>query len=81
MPGNPSGKSRSLPAAPLERLHKVLARAGIASRRQCEQIIAGGQVTVDDRTGRVRREPAGREGLSLCHGREVTGEAREGARG
>lgn len=47
MPGNMSGKGRGLPQAPLERLHKVLARAGIASRRQCEQIIAGGQVTVD----------------------------------
>ncbi len=30
-----------------ERLHKILAAAGIASRRTCEQLIAGGQVTVD----------------------------------
>jgi 23S rRNA pseudouridine2605 synthase len=31
----------------LERLHKVLANAGVASRRACEQLIAGGQVTVN----------------------------------
>lgn len=31
----------------LERLHKVLANSGIASRRRCEELIAGGQVTVD----------------------------------
>ena len=33
----------------LERLHKVLANAGVASRRRCEQLILGGQVTVDGR--------------------------------
>lgn len=31
----------------MERLHKVLANAGVASRRRCEEIIAAGQVTVD----------------------------------
>jgi 23S rRNA pseudouridine2605 synthase len=30
-----------------ERLHKILANSGIASRRACEQLIAAGQVTVD----------------------------------
>ncbi|NJP06761.1 MAG: rRNA pseudouridine synthase [Chloroflexaceae bacterium] len=36
-----------------ERLHKVLARAGVASRRACEQLIADGRVIVN---GQVVRE-------------------------
>ena len=43
MPGMGIGR------AMLERLHKVLANAGVASRRRCEQLILGGQVTVDGR--------------------------------
>jgi 23S rRNA pseudouridine2605 synthase len=38
---------------PAERLHKVLAAAGIASRRGSEALIAAGRVTVDGRTARV----------------------------
>jgi 23S rRNA pseudouridine2605 synthase len=37
----------------MERLHKVLAHAGLGSRRHCEQLIAGGRVMVD---GKVVRE-------------------------
>ena len=33
----------------LERLQKLLARAGLGSRRACEEIITGGRVTVDGR--------------------------------
>ena len=33
-----------------ERLHKVLARAGVASRRDCEKLIADGRVRVDGET-------------------------------
>lgn len=32
---------------PTEKLHKVLARLGVGSRRVCEEIIAAGRVTVD----------------------------------
>lgn len=35
---------------PLERLHKVLARAGFGSRRSCEKLIAAGEVQVDGHT-------------------------------
>src|SRR5712691_6523323 len=37
----------------MERLHKVLAHAGVGSRRQCESIIKAGRVSVD---GQVVRE-------------------------
>jgi len=33
-----------------ERLHKILAHAGVGSRRQCEVLIAEGRVTVDGQT-------------------------------
>ncbi len=38
----------------MERLHKVMARAGVASRRRCEELIAAGLVKVN---GRVVTEP------------------------
>jgi 23S rRNA pseudouridine2605 synthase len=41
----------------LERLHKVLANAGVASRRDCEALISDGRVKVN---GRVVREPGTR---------------------
>ena len=36
-----------------ERLHKVMARAGVASRRACEDLIATGRVTVNGSTASV----------------------------
>ena len=38
-----------------ERLQKVLARAGLGSRRACEQLIAAGRVRVDGTTARLGR--------------------------
>jgi 23S rRNA pseudouridine2605 synthase len=38
---------------PLERLHKVLAASGVASRRSSEAMIAAGRVTVDGTVARV----------------------------
>src|SRR5687767_11495909 len=37
----------------MERLHKFLARAGVDSRRACEELMLAGRVTVN---GRVQRE-------------------------
>ncbi len=36
-----------------ERIQKILARAGIASRRKCEELIAGGRVSVNGKTVRL----------------------------
>lgn len=40
---------------PGEKLHKVLARAGVASRRACEELIAQGRVTVDAEVAQTGR--------------------------
>jgi len=36
-----------------ERLHKILAHAGVGSRRKCEELMAAGRVSVDGRAVRV----------------------------
>ncbi|HEU5309279.1 MAG TPA: S4 domain-containing protein, partial [Acidimicrobiia bacterium] len=45
------------PGAPPEgeRLQKVLARAGLGSRRVCEELIADGRVAVNGDTARLGR--------------------------
>lgn len=42
-------EARETTAKGLERLHKVLANAGVASRRKCEELIAAGRVSVNGR--------------------------------
>jgi len=41
----------------MERLNKFLARAGVASRRKCDQLIKEGKVTIN---GRITTNPAER---------------------
>ncbi len=36
-----------------ERLQKIMAAAGVGSRRKCEELISSGQVTVNDRTAQL----------------------------
>jgi 23S rRNA pseudouridine2605 synthase len=43
---------------PPERLQKLLARAGLGSRRACEELIAQGRVTVDGEVARLGRRAA-----------------------
>jgi 23S rRNA pseudouridine2605 synthase len=54
----------SEPASPLVRLNKFLASQGVASRRKCDELIAGGRVSVDGKVVRelgVRVDPARQE--------------------
>jgi len=59
-------------ATEMERLQKILARAGIASRRKCEEYITAGRVSVD---GKVVRELGARAdpntSVICCDGERV----------
>ncbi len=51
---------------PTERVQKILARVGIASRRQAEQLISLGQVTVNGRPARLGdRAELGRDAIKV----------------
>lgn len=66
-PSQPTGVPRQSAAPPVDvhdpdgvRLHKLLASAGVGSRRACEELIAAGRVSVDDQVVRelgVRIDP------------------------
>lgn len=51
----PSGKAKAAPTNEVstDRLQKVLAAAGIGSRRACEELIAAGRVRVDGKIARL----------------------------
>ena len=52
-----------------ERLQKALARAGLGSRRSCEELIAAGRVTVDGAAARLEPRQFGGGGCFRSLGR------------
>jgi 23S rRNA pseudouridine2605 synthase len=58
---------------PVERLHKVLAAAGIASRRASEALIAEGRVTVDGRVASVGDQVDPERAEIAVDGRAIAG--------
>jgi 23S rRNA pseudouridine2605 synthase len=56
-----------------ERLQKVLAAAGVASRRQCEVLIAAGRVTVDGHVATLGEQADPATSVILVDGRPIPG--------
>jgi 23S rRNA pseudouridine2605 synthase len=58
------------PSAPIERLQKVLAGAGVGSRREIEQWIKAGRITINGRVATLGQKVSGREKI-LIDGKPV----------
>src|SRR4051794_9786088 len=58
----------------MERLHKVMAHAGVGSRRQCESLIVTGRVTVDGRSVRELGTKVSPEQQICVDGQPIHGE-------
>jgi 23S rRNA pseudouridine2605 synthase len=75
-PAGSGGRSAEDPAGGEQRLQKILAAAGIGSRRACEELIAAGRVTVDGRRASLgdRADPA--TAVILVDGERVVTDSR-----
>jgi 23S rRNA pseudouridine2605 synthase len=71
----PEFKPKARPPAKLERLQKILAQSGVASRRKAEEMIAQGRVQVN---GKVITEPGTKADAGRDHIR-VDGKLQQGA--
>ncbi len=60
---------------PLERLQKVLAASGVASRRASETLIANGRVTVDGKPARIGMQVDPQRSIVAVDGRVIGGAA------
>ena len=63
------------PRARTDRLQKILAAAGLASRREAEQFLRGGRVTVNGRTGELGESADPDRDVIALDGTPVTREA------
>jgi 23S rRNA pseudouridine2605 synthase len=63
--GLPRGRESAEPVAEGDRLQKVLAQAGLASRREAEQWIEAGRVTINGRVATLGERVAGRDELRV----------------
>ena len=63
--GLPRGRESAEPVAQGDRLQKVLAQAGLASRREAEQWIEAGRVTINGRVATLGERVAGRDELRV----------------
>ena len=56
---------------PMERLQKVIAASGVASRRQAEVLIANGRVTVDGKVATIGSQVDERKAIIAVDGRVI----------